>query len=360
MDSETAERIRTLLRAHIDWQYLTATARQHRVMPLLYWNLQAVCPAAVPATTMDQLRRYFHTITLGNLFLVRELCSLLSMLDAHGIPAIPYKGPVLAISVYGNLALRQFRDLDVLVREQDAARAKDLLLSQGYRLQHQTSAAYEALFRHFRQTYDLVREDEQVLLELHWNIISWPVFFPTASMSLWEHVEKIPLADRVVCTLAAEDMLALVCVHGAKHRWERLAMICDVAELIRAYPAIDWGRVLEQTRRLGGSRMLYLGLFLAQHLLGAIVPGDIGRQIEADPVVRALGNRVCEWLFGGPADLFRTLQQHAFYLKLSEHLRDKVWCGLSLTPRMIARVVYYATTRTPSSLLSVIIASQAA
>jgi hypothetical protein len=93
-------------------------------MPLLYWNLHAVCPAAVPATTLDQLKRYFHTITLRNMFLVRELSTLLSMLDAHGIPAIPYKGPVLATSVYGNLALRQFRDLDVLLRAQDAARAK--------------------------------------------------------------------------------------------------------------------------------------------------------------------------------------------------------------------------------------------
>jgi hypothetical protein len=313
----------------------------------------------VPATTLDQLKRYFHTISLRNLFLVRELCTLLSMLDAHGIPAIPYKGPVLATSVYGNLALRQFRDLDVLVREQDAACAKDLLLAQGYRLQHQTSAAYEALFRHFRQTYDLLREDEQVPLELHWNVISWPVFFSSASMSLWEYVEKVSLADRLVRTLAPEDVLALVCVHGAKHHWERLAMICDVAELIRRYPKINWGRVLEQTRRLGGARMLYLGLFLAQNLLGATVPGKIGQQMQDDPVVRALGDRVRAWLFAGPDNLLRTLQQHAFYLKLGEHLRDRVWCGLCLTPRMIARVVYYVTTRTPSSLLSAILAGQA-
>jgi hypothetical protein len=43
-----------------------------------------------------------------------------------------------------------------------------------------------------------------------------------------------------------------------------------------------------------------------------------------------------------PHSLLRTLQQHAFYLRLGEHPRDRVWCGLCLTPRMIARVVYYA------------------
>jgi hypothetical protein len=341
VDSERAEEMKTLLRGDIDWAFVHQTALQHRVIPLLYWNLHATCPEAVPETILDQLQRSFRAITMRNLFLVRELLTLLSMLEAHGITAIPYKGPVLTTSVYGSLALRQFKDLDILVRERDAARAKDLLLSQGYRLQHRTSATYEALFRRFRQTYDLMREDDQVLVELHWNIISWPVFFPATSMSLWEHRERVSLADRPVWTLAPEDVLALLCVHGAKHHWERLAMICDVAELVRTYPELNWQRVLEQTSRLGGVRMLYLGLFLAHDLLGATVPEDIRRQMHADPVVRSLADRVRGWLFAGPDNLLRTLQQHAFYLRLGEHIRDRVWCGLCLTPRMIARVMYY-------------------
>jgi hypothetical protein len=341
MDSGRAAEMKTLLRGDIDWAYLNQTALQHRVIPLLYWNLHATCPEAVPETILEQLQRRFHAISMRNLFLVRELLTLLSMLEAYGIPAIPYKGPVLATSVYGNLALRQFKDLDILVREQDAARAKELLLSQEYRLQHQTSATYEALFRRFRQTYDLVREDDQVLLELHWNIISWPVFFPANSTALWERLESVSLAGRPVRTLAPEDVLALLCVHGAKHHWERLAMICDVAELVRTYPEINWGRVLEQTSQLGGARMLYLGLFLAQNLLGATVPEDIWRQMHVDPVVRSLADRVRGWLFTSPDSLLKTLQQHAFYLRLAEHLQDRVWCGLCLTPRMIARVVYY-------------------
>ena len=36
-------------------------------------------------------------------------------LPLQGIAAIPYKGPVLAAAVYGNLALRTFSDLDILV-----------------------------------------------------------------------------------------------------------------------------------------------------------------------------------------------------------------------------------------------------
>lgn len=341
MDAERAAEMKTLLRGDIDWAYVNQIALQHRVIPLLYWNLRATCPEAVPETILEQLQRRFHAISMRNLFLVRELLRLLSMLESHGIPAIPYKGPVLAAAVYGNMALRQFKDLDILVHAQDAVQAKDLLLSQGYRLQHQTSAAYETLFRCFRQTYDLMREDERVLLELHWNIISWPIFLQANSTSWWEHLDSVSLADMPVRNLPPEDVLALLCVHGAKHHWERLAMICDVAELVRAYPEINWDRVLDQASQLGGARTLYLGLLLAQNLLGATVPKDIWRQMHVDPVVQSLADRVRAWLFTSPHGLLRTLQQHVFYLRLGEHLQDRMWCALYLTPRMIARVVYY-------------------
>jgi hypothetical protein len=341
MDSAQAAELRALLRGEIDWAYVHQIALQHRVMPLLYWNLRATCPEAVPETILNQLQRDFYAITRRNLFMVRELIGLLSMLESHGILAIPYKGPVLAASVYGNLALRQFKDLDVLVHERDAVRAKDLLLSQGYRLQHRSSAGYEALFRRFRQTYDLIREEDQVILELHWNVISWPIYLPAKATPFWEHLERVRLADMSVPSLPPEDVLALLCAHGAKHHWERLAMICDVAELVRTHPGLNWGRVLEQAARLGGARMVYLGLSLAENLLRAPVPADVQRLMQVDPVVRSLAERVQAWLFSGPHGLLTTLQHHAFYVKLGEHLRDRVWCGLCLAPRMIARVLYY-------------------
>jgi Uncharacterised nucleotidyltransferase len=341
MECQRAEQIGTLLRGDIDWAYLIRTALQHSILPLLYWNLNATCPKAVPETIMDQLRRRFHANSVRNLFLIKELLTLLSLLEQHGIPAIPYKGPVLAASVYGNFALRQFGDLDILVREQDAVRAKDLLLSQEYRLQYQPPAAYEAIFRHFRQTYDLVRRDGQAFVELHWDVISWPLFFSRGSAFLWERLELVSLAGMPVRKLAPEDVLSLLCVHGAKHHWERLGWICDVAELVRTYPEINWTRVIEQANRLGGARMLYLGLFLAWRLLGAAVPEDILRRMQADHVVQSLATRVRLQLFAGDNGLLGAVERHAFYLKLGERMRDKVRCGIHLAYRMIARVLYY-------------------
>jgi len=342
LDAQHAAQIRRLVRSNLDWTYLLQTALQHRVTPLLYWNLHATCPKAVPVHVLDQLQRHFHANTRYNLFLVRELLALLSMLEEHGIRAIPYKGPVLAVAAYGNIALRQFGDLDILVREQDAVRAKELFLARGYRLQYQASAAYERLFRRFRQTYDFMREDGQVFVELHWNVISWPTFFNPDVAFLWECPAVVCLADTPVRRLAPEDALPVLCVHGAKHYWERLGWICDVAELVRVHSGLQWNRVLQQASRIGGVRPLYLGLLLARSLLGAAVPEDVLRQVQGDRIVAMLAAHIQTGLFARADGLLRSLEQHVSYLLLEEGLRDKGRCSVYLLHRLIGRLMYYA------------------
>jgi hypothetical protein len=90
----------------------------------LYQSLNTTCPEAVPKANLAQLRNYFHANAQRNLFLTQELLKLLTLFKTNGISAIPYKGPVLAVAVYGNLALRQFGDLDILVHKRDVLRAK--------------------------------------------------------------------------------------------------------------------------------------------------------------------------------------------------------------------------------------------
>jgi hypothetical protein len=105
IDSEIAERIRTLLQQDIDWAYLIQTAAQHGIIPLLYQSLNTTCPEAVTKANLAQLRNYFHTNAQRNLFLTKELLKLLNLFESRSIPAIPFKGSVLAVSAYGNLSL---------------------------------------------------------------------------------------------------------------------------------------------------------------------------------------------------------------------------------------------------------------
>jgi hypothetical protein len=346
VDPATAERLKDLLRGDLDWKYLLQMAGHHGIVPLVYQGLHTTCPEAVPPPVLKDLRNHFHARALRNQFLTAELLRLLSLLEAHGIAVLPFKGPVLAAAVYGDLALREFGDLDLFLRRRDVLRAKDLLGAQGYRLWNPCvprtgdpeGGCLQSWVRSpYRYHLGLERPAGQVVVELHWHFTAKGYSFPLDLEGLWERLVPVALAGRTVLHLPAEELLLVLCGHGQKHGWSRLSWICDVAELLRRHPDLAWPRVLQQADRLGGKRALGLGLYLAHDLLGTSLPPEVWQGVQADRRVPALAAQVREWLFAKAPGALCAMKWYAFHLRIRERLRDRVWYALrlaqsSLTP----------------------------
>ena len=324
IDTEKAEQIRQLLQEDIDWDYLIRVALQHGMMPLLSWHLSAICSEAVPTATLHQLRSHFHTNAQHNLFLTGELLKLLNLLEGQGISAVPFKGPILATIVYGNLALRQFGDLDILVHEKDFVKTKGLLIAQGYQPWRQLTGAQEIRHLQSEHAYTFIRADGKVHVDLHWRFAQRRIAFALDPERLWERLERIPLAGRSVPTLPPEETLLILCMHGAKHSWGRLAWVCDVAELVRTHKEIKYEWVIEQVGRLHDRRRLILGLFLAQEFLGARLPEQVSHVMKTDPQVQSLALRVRVFLFSEEHSLLEAGKKITFFFRTKERLRDRV------------------------------------
>ncbi len=323
MDSERAERIRALLCKDMNWEYLIQTAVRQGIMPLLYRSLNATCPEALPKAVLERLRLCFYANDFNNRFLTKELLRLLNLFETNGIPAFPYKGPVLAATIYGNLSLRQFGDLDILVHKKDFLRVKALLISEGYQPWRQLTSAQEVAHLRSDHAYTFERDGGRICVDLHWRFTQRYYAFPLDPECLCERLESVPLADSKVLSLPPEDLLLILCVHGTKDGWARLLWICDIAELIRVYQGMDWGRVMEQAGRLRSKRMLFLGLLLARKLLGVDLPEEVLQTVQADPVVKSLSVRVCERLFSkvdGPVDVDRMV----LHCGVTQRLLDRV------------------------------------
>ena len=337
IDSERGERIRLLLRKDLDWEYLRERALRHGLMPLVYRNLKSTCPDAVPEAILDQLRQYFLTYAARNVLLTEELLELLHLFEVHGIPAIPYKGPTLAASIYGDLTLRQVSDLDILIRKEDMLKARDLLVPLGYRPQYELTHAQAATYQKSQYELLLIRNKDRMIVELKWEIVDRFFSFPMDYECLWERLKPTSLAGKEVLTFSPEDLLLILCVHGAKHLWTNLIWVCDVAELLRVCKGLDWEWVMRQASTPGGQRMLLLGLFLAKSLLGAPLPEEIRTQVEADPAVKGLAGQVQQRLFqtsnGSSPGLW---ESSIFHLKARERLKDRIWycnrLAMSTTP----------------------------
>jgi hypothetical protein len=325
VEPEHRQRIQALLQEDVDWPDLLQLAIGHKTIPLLYKSLVTCCPDMVPTEIMGRLQAHFRTNGMRNLTLGAELLKALNHLQEHGVYAVPFRGPLLAEVVYGDLSLRSFQDLDVLVQRKDVARAKDTLASVGYRLvvPRRLPAPGHLTFEH---AYGLRHAGSGVRLDLHWEVTEGYFGF-TLDPQLWDRLDTVPFMGRQVAGLRPEDLFLMLCVHGAKHGWVRLAWVCDVAELVRAHPTMDWERTLQQARRHDVQRMALLGLWLASDLLSAPLPAGIGKNVRADPALPALGREVWRRLFGdreatpGSSELPRLF---VFHLQLRESLWSKI------------------------------------
>jgi hypothetical protein len=315
IDSEIAERIRTLLQQDIDWAYLLQIAYRNGVLGLLHRSLNSTCKEAVPKAILGQLQSYCYANAARNVFLSSELLKLLNLFETHNIRAIPYKGLVLAASAYGNLELRQFCDLDILVHKRDFLKAKELLILHGY------SQVCEQLCE-----ISFVDKDSKVKVDLHQAIAPNYFPFPLDFDRLWERLQPLSLNGVTVNSLSSEDLLLLLCVYLAKDCFnrERLAQLCDIAELIRSQPEIDWGRVIEQAHNLGTERIFFLGIFLAHQLLGTTLPEEVLQKVQAQGAVTSLSVQVCQWLLADADKQIRVMQRLLFYWRVRERLQDIV------------------------------------
>jgi hypothetical protein len=295
LDAARAARIKELVGRELDWKYMFS--RRRRIIPLLYHSLNAVCPEAMPKTVRAQLHYYCATNAKYNDYLSGELLKLIHLLDARAIPFVPYKGPIQTLRIYRNTALREFRDLDILVRKQDVLRVKDLLIAQGFVPCAHPALTDETATLEFGYNFQFVRTQDKVAVEVHWAFVPKYMPFPLALEEVWERLEPIPFQDTQVLSLCPEDLLLALCLHGYKDVWEQLKMVCDVAELISAYGELNWENVVRQALDLGCERVLFLGLLLASELLDASLPKEVLERIHEFPVVRSLAIKVARRLF---------------------------------------------------------------
>jgi hypothetical protein len=301
-----------------------AEARRQGVLPLLLERLEGAAPDVVPAALRTRLHEVTRHIARWNLEQTAALLAALDELDQHGIRALPFKGPTLAIQAYGSTGRRWFADLDLLVHPADLSAARDALLGLGFRPTYPGSPARRRLLvRH--GSHETFERADGVTVELHWRIAAPVSEFHLDYDRLWGRLGTLYVGGRSVPALPADDLLLVLSIHGTKHAWERLAWICDVAYQLRAAPDLDWDALFAEAERMRAERIVALAIHLARTLLEAPIPRFVARRIDRDSTIGSLAAHVERGLFLPPragAGTFR------FHVATRSGIRDKL--GLAL------------------------------
>jgi hypothetical protein len=260
---------------------------------------------------LDAARAAALPAVAGNLRRMAELHRVLGVLQEAQVPALALKGPALAVQAYGDLSLRSYADVDVLVPPTAAEESVRALTEAGY-TDRRARFGRPPSPRHWHD-WGFTAPDGDTLVEVHWFLTS-PRRFPAVdSGEAWEATGnmRVAIGSRTVPALRPELLLPLLAIHGTSHSWGWLEFPASVAGLLeRTGPELDWEAVDERVRRWRIRRITAVALLLARDLFGA--PGS---SPPPDPVHRALLEDP------GAAELARWYQAHLLLDPESEWYR---------------------------------------
>jgi hypothetical protein len=267
------EAIREAIGADPDWKEYVRLVDRHRTPALSWAALKRVPELKIPQPAKQELQKRSDACRMQAIRHSLQLAEVLKAFNRAGIPAMPFKGPILSHDLYGDIGLRQSKDLDLAVASTDLRWAQACLEDLGWRMDSDylslSPRQWESFLRHDHHL-GFVHPRGDYALELHWRsrilerqdqITSrWARSIP----SIWHgctHQSLNPI-----------DWVLDLSSHGGEHAWFRAKWLGDLAR-IHAEGSVDWEAVLGEAQRSGQERALLACLRLLKDVYGLPLPG---------------------------------------------------------------------------------------
>lgn len=328
LEPSQAARLRSLAGSGLDAEYLLSTAHRHRMLPLLWRHLSETCPESLPPGIMSEIGRRCQDHVRFSLTAARELLRILAEFQRNGVPALPFKGPVLSQWAYRDPALRQFFDLDLFVHPRDALRAKSVLEGMGFPYRWSSSSVREAAILRSAacREYHVLSGGPVLDLELHWALFP-PMFQVKFNPDdLFRCSQAVLLGGTEVRTFGTEDLLLFLCAHSGKHLFDCLLWMVDIAEILRS-KEVDWDNLFRRANRLGIRRILSACLLLAVRLLDAPLPDEVRARLEGEKAAEPLASHALGASFRAASDEQSIPVKFRFRFSSRERWRNRLGDG---------------------------------
>jgi protein O-GlcNAc transferase len=292
--------IRGMLNDGVDWTLFAQKTVAHGLAGLAGRALSQVAPDMVPDDILAAFQTFIEQTRASNQVLLDELGKLIELLAAAGVAAIPFKGPVLAMQAFGDLGLREFRDLDFLIHDGDVTSTAKILHTFGYKRQGElTQAQFDLIHR--LQGQEILFKEDKGAIEPHTRLTSMKMALDVDYCGLWERARPEKIFGHTMLTLAPEDTLIVLAIHGGKELWWDIKWVCDVADFVSSHPRLDWNTIIKRAQAQGCQRMLLVATSLARNYLGARIPNFIAAVESADPLIEPMiGRIIARWEMDDP------------------------------------------------------------
>jgi len=251
LSPEVRQQALDLLASPLRWPLVLEHAKRYGITPLLYHALEALSFYDVPDPVRTELANFFKVNAIRNELLAEEMARILRLLGDAGIPAMPLKGIALAESLYEDLALRVFEDIDVLVPTERMIEAFHLLVSSGYKPEFTQPFLLDLLVRYGKDCL-LMREDAMCTypLELHCGLVWGGALEHDLLRKIWSEASRETTYGVPAFTLSPDWEFLYLATHAARHGQDSLKWFIDLDRFC-SRGQLDWASAKQKAQRLG-------------------------------------------------------------------------------------------------------------
>ncbi len=259
----------------------------------------------------EKWKAQHQQLTLKSLKLSTETAELINHFKNKGIRAIPLKGPVLANGLYGDVGLRHFNDIDLVVDKEQLEKAKEALVKIGYVVAYPgpLTPKQERIYATYKKDVGLHNKERRIFIELHYGIYVHELLKREDESKLLGETEKITIHNEEIEVLDKESTFIYLVYHGCLHQYFRLFWLRDVAECIKQWD-LDHHSIISKMKALGLEKMLALSMQLAQHYFSTDVPEPYAAFLVETNAQKQV--KLCHQRILGP-------ENETFKLKIARH-----------------------------------------
>ena len=294
--------------------------QQNKMLPRLYWDLKQTSEDLISSDAYNYLEKHFINNSKNNLLLTNELLKTIALLEKNNIKVIPFKGPVLSEFLYENLALREFVDLDLIIRKEDVWKLREVFLTNGFKPYYKPIENKKDAFLK-RQCSLKFQNPNKVFFDIHWNYTQ-SYFNYRFDESIWERAKPLDFHNKKITVLNKEDLFIILSINFSKDGWKTLSNIYDIAELIKSH-TLDWDFILKKSSEINCEKVIALSVLLACNIDTLKVPKIVSDKINSFKDLKAIKNKIFKNTFQSQTYKTNIIDSCLFQIQLQKNLSEK-------------------------------------
>ncbi|MFT6809774.1 MAG: hypothetical protein ACJA01_003012 [Saprospiraceae bacterium] len=262
-----------------------------------------------------------------------ELIEVLSCIQDQGITAIPYKGAVQSVLLFGDVSTRTYSDMDILIHLTDLETVCSLMVKRGYIFEKNISWWYKPFFKYISCEYnmDLYSQDgiRKFHLEPHWQVGIRRFQMNIKLSELSPLISKGKFFAKEFNMFSTEGLfVSTVLAHSNRENWQKLKDVYDIHAFLSLYgSAMDWKLIYAIASKSKFSNLITFAIYYSHELLRSPIPQYVQKHISKP---RSIDKQIVKTILlnqrlgNGSAQRSSAMESILFHLKIRKGFSTKM------------------------------------